>query len=148
MVKTTAPPHLQLHILLGALSYYGTAVRILLIGFVLFLANILTVVDSTSSIAWATYGAQFIYIMSSLLLLDAGYVTIARVLPIATETIDRACFLVLLAALGFMVVLPYFAAVPSSVMVSIKWVFLVTLFVLALRLVLGLFFGHRADTKQ
>lgn len=148
MVKNTAPPHLQLHTLLGALSYYGTAVRILLIGFVLLLANFLTVVDSDSSTAWTTYGAQFIYIMGSLLLLDAGYVTIARALPIAKETIDKVCFLVLLAALGFMVVLPYFAAVPNSVMVSIKWVFLVTLFVLALRLVLGFFFGNRADSKQ
>lgn len=147
MIKTTPPPHLQLHILLGALSYWGTTVRILLLGFVLLLANILTVADSANATAWTTYGAQFIYIVGSLLLLDAGYVTIARVLPIATETIDKACFLVLLAALGFMVVIPYFAAVPSSVMVSIKWVFLVTLFVLALRLVLGLFFGHRADVK-
>lgn len=145
---TSTPPHLQLHTLLGALSYWGTAVRILLIGFVLLVANVLSFADSANTTAWTTYGAQFIYVMGSLLLLDTGYVTIARTLPISTETIDRVSFLVLLSALGFMVVLPYFAAVPNSVMVSIKWVFLVTLFVLALRLVLGLFFGHRADTKQ
>lgn len=147
MAQKTQPPHLLLHTLLGSLSYWGTSVRILLIGFVLFVANLITVLNSADSVSFTSYGAQFAYIMGSLLLLDAGYVTIARALPISTETIDKVLFLGFMAALGFVVVIPYFAAVPQSVMVSIKWVFIVTLFVLALRLVLGLFFGGRTDKR-
>lgn len=147
MAHTSQPPHLLLHSLLGALSYWGTSVRILLIGFVLLIANIITVLNSIDPVSFTTYAVQFIYVMGSLLLLDAGYVTIARALPISTETVDKVLFLGIMAALGFVVVLPYFAAVPQSVMVSVKWVFIVTLFVLALRLVLGMFFGGRTDRR-
>lgn len=147
MAKTSQPPHLLLHTLLGELSYWGTSVRILLIGFVLFVANLVTVLNAPDSVSLTAYAAQFAYVMGSLLLLDAGYVTIARSLPIATETVDRVLFLGFIAALSFVVVLPYFAVVPQSIMVSIRWVFLVTLFVLALRLVLGLFFGGRTEKR-
>jgi hypothetical protein len=85
--------------------------------------------------------------MVSLLILDAGYVTIARALPISTETADKVVFLLFMTAMGLVVVLPYFTAVPAAVFASVKWVFLVTLFVLALRLVLGLFYGRRADQR-
>ncbi len=145
MAKTSQPPHLLLHNLVVAFSYWGTTVRILLIGFVLFLANLLTVLNSEASVDISAYAAQFVYVVGSLLLLDAGYVTIARALPISTENVDRVVFLLFLTLLALMVVLPYFALVPASVMVSVKWVFLVSLFVLALRTVLGLFFGHRAE---
>jgi|JI10StandDraft_1071094.scaffolds.fasta_scaffold429389_2 hypothetical protein len=147
MATSSKPPHLLLHTLLGELSYWGTSVRILLIGFVLFVANLVTVLNTVDTVSITSYGAQFIYVMGSLLLLDAGYVTIARALPISTEMVDRVLFLGFMAALGFVVVLPHFAVVPQSIMVSVKWVFIVTLFVLALRLVLGLFFGGRTDRR-
>ncbi len=144
----TQPPHLLLHNLLISLSYWGTAVRILLIGFVLFIANMLTVIGLDSSSAVQSLAAQYVYFMGSLLLLDAGYVTIARALPIAKETIDRLLFLMFIAALSCVIILPYFAAVPESVLVSVQWVFLVSLFVLALRLVLGLVFGHSVERRR
>lgn len=147
MAQKSQPPHLLLHNLISSLSYWGTTVRILLLGFVLFIANLLTVLESSAADSVSTHGAQFVYILGSLLLLDAGYVTIARALPISTETADRIIFLMFMIALGFVVVLPYFAAVPSGVATSAKWVFLVSLFVLALRLVLGLFFGRRASQR-
>lgn len=147
MAQKSQPPHLLLHNLLSALSYWGTTVRILLLGFVLFVANLLTVLENTNTDTLSVYGAQFVYILGSLLILDAGYVTIARALPISTETIDRAIFLIFMTAMGLVVVLPYFAAVPNGVLTSVKWVFLVSLFVLALRLVLGLFFGRRANQR-
>jgi hypothetical protein len=143
MATKSQPPHLLLHTLLGELSYWGTSVRILLIGFVLFVANLITVLNSADTVSLVSYGSQYLYLMGSLLLLDAGYVTIARALPISTETADRVLFLGFMAVLGLIIVLPYFAIVPQGVLVSIRWVFLVTLFVLALRLVLGLVIGGR-----
>jgi hypothetical protein len=147
MAQKSQPPHLLLHNLLSSLSYWGTTVRILLLGFVLLVANVMTVLESADAASVSTYSAQFIYIMGSLLLLDAGYVTIARALPISTETADRILFLLFMIALGLVVILPYFAAVPNGIVTSAKWVFLVSLFVLALRLVLGLFFGRRASQR-
>lgn len=147
MTHSSRPPHLLLHSLLAAISYWGTSVRILLTGFVLLIANLIAALNSIELVSLTAYAAQFLYVIGSLLLLDAGYVTIARALPISTETVDKVVFLGLMAALGFIVVLPYFAAVPQSVMVSVKWVFIVTLFVLALRLVLGMFFGGRTDRR-
>ncbi len=142
-MKKTQPPHLLLHNLIVSFSYWGTAVRMLLIGFVFFIANILTVIGVDSSSAVQSLAAQYIYFMGSLLLLDAGYVTIVRALPIATETIDRLLFLLFMTALSCMIIVPFFVAVPNSVLVSVRWVFLVSLFVLALRLVLGLVLGNK-----
>ncbi|MEO5690873.1 MAG: hypothetical protein ABIQ64_01670 [Candidatus Saccharimonadales bacterium] len=147
MPTKTRPPHLLLHDLITSLSYWGTAVRILLIGFVLFIANILTIIGVDSSGAVQSLAAQYIYFMGSLLLLDAGYVTIARSLPMADQTADKWLFLLFIAVLASMIVVPFFAAVPNMVLVSVQWVFLVSLFVLALRLVLGLILGHRVDKR-
>lgn len=133
--------------MLIAFSYWGTAVRILLIGFILMIAVLLNSIEGTATTTVSQYIVQFIYLLGSLLLLDAGYVTIARALPISTETVDKVIFLLFLCALSAAIVLPYFATVPTAVIVSAKWVFLVTLFVLALRLVLGFFLGHRTEKR-
>jgi hypothetical protein len=113
----------------------------LLVGFVLVIAHILTALNTDTTLL--SQASHFIYTMGSLLLLDAGYVTIARVLPISTELVDKIIFLLLLTALSVLVILPFFATLPVGLTVSVRWIFLVSLFVLALRLVLGLIFGHR-----
>lgn len=147
MAKTTHPPHLLLHNLISAFSYWGTTVRGLLVGFMLLIGIVLNAIESTSTPSLSQYAIQFIYLIGSLLVLDAGYVTIARALPISTETIDRVLFLLFFAALALVIIMPYFMTVPTTVFVSIKWVLLVAMFVLALRLVLGFFFGHRANER-
>lgn len=147
MPTKSQPPHLLLHNLLTSLSYWGTAVRILLIGFVLFVANMLTVIGVDSSGAVQALAAQYIYFMGSLLLLDAGYVTISRSLPMGDKTADRWVFLLFMIVLASMIVIPFFAAVPNSILVSVQWVFLVSLFVLALRLLLGLILGQRVSQR-
>lgn len=111
------------------------------------IAVLLNSIEGTATTTVSQYIVQFIYLLGSLLLLDAGYVTIARALPISTETVDKVIFLLFLCALSAAIVLPYFATVPTAVIVSAKWVFLVTLFVLALRLVLGFFLGHRTEKR-
>lgn len=144
MATTTHPPHLLLHNLIVALSYWGTTVRMLLIAFVLLLANVLMAVEGSSNYTLSEYAVQYIYVIGSLFLLDAGYVTVARALPVAAGVFDRVFFLLLMAGLGFVAVLPYFVAVPQGVIGSVKWLFLVSLFVLTLRIVVGFFFGRQA----
>ncbi len=137
------PPHLLLRNLILALSYYGVTVRLLLIGFVLFVANLIGVLDVEAGMNLSQLAFQYIYTLGSLLLLDAGYVTIARTLPIANTIVDKLVLLVIMAFLCIVIIIPFFAPVTHSVFASTKWLFLIVLFVLALRLVIGLFFGQR-----
>ncbi|MGB3023408.1 MAG: hypothetical protein WBB39_01240 [Candidatus Saccharimonadales bacterium] len=141
MTKHYQPPHLLLHNLIGALSYYGTTVRVLLFGFLLALAVTLGV--TSGGLNASKSFENFVYVLASFLLLDAGYVTIARVLPISTERFDQGLFLVLLFAVAGVIIWPYFAVGSGLVLLSAKAVFLFALFVLALRMVLGFFVGHR-----
>lgn len=141
------PPHLLLHDLIVALSYWGTSVRILLVGFVLAVATILVAVEGSTQGSASQYGAQFVYLVGSLLMLDAGYVTIARATPVAIEALDRFFFLVIMSLISAVAIFPYFVEVAPNIIVSVRWIFLVVLFVLTLRLVVGLFFGERAAKR-
>lgn len=145
--STTRTPQLSLHKLIVTFSYWGTTVRMMLVGFILLIAVALNALDVSSAVTLSQHAAQFVYILGSLLLLDAGYVTIARSMPLAMGSTDRISFLLLISVFSFAIVLPYFIAVPQGVLMSVKWVFLVSLFVLALRLVLGFFLGHSAKRK-
>jgi len=147
MSRTTPPPHLLLHDLIGALSYWGTTVRMLLVGFLLLIANILVLLDGSVSHTITEYAAQYLYLLGSLFVLDAGYVTVARALPLSVPALDKMLFFTVLILLSLLVILPYFVVVTPGVVVSLKWIFLVSLFVLALRLVVGMFFGTTTHKK-
>ncbi len=142
MAHQSHPPHLLLHKLIGALSYYGTSVRTILFGFVLAIAVVLGVTSGGLS-AGASF-ENYVYIVGSFLLLDAGYVTIARALPISTESIDQVLFLAMLVILALLIIFPYFATAPAGLLITAKESFLFALFALTLRMVLGFFVGHRA----
>jgi len=132
-------PHLLLHNLIGALSYWGTTVRVLLIGFVLGFAVLLHVVDSLTLPTTESYVLSYLYIMSCLLLLDAGYVTMARAQPLKPRMLDRMVLWVALIVLSVVAVAPYFVIVTTDLFNSLTtWLLLVVLFILALRLVLGM----------
>ena len=134
-----AQPHLLLHNLIGALSYWGTTVRVLLIGFVLGFAVLVHVVESATLPTAESYVLSYLYIMSCLLLLDAGYVTMARTQPLKPRMLDELVLWVSLVVLSVVAVAPYFIIVTTDLFYSLStWLFLVVLFILALRLVLGM----------
>ncbi len=135
------PPHLLLHNLIGSLSYYGTSVRSILFGFIFAVAVTLGV--TSGGLPVDTSFSNYVYVLGAFLLLDAGYVTIARALPISTERIDTLLFLLMLALFALLIIWPYFANAPGGLLIAAKEAFLFALFVLGLRLVLGFFVGHR-----
>lgn len=104
MKKLQKPPHLQLHKLIVAMSYWGATVRSMLLGFMLLVALGLGFV---SGVAWTDYAGRFIYTAGFYLLLDAGYVTVARLFPLK-EVGDTFFMLSVLLAVGIAIVLPYF----------------------------------------
>lgn len=141
MSRKTKIPKLMLHDLIGALSYWGTTVRILLVGFVLLLANLLVILDSSVSHKLTEYVAQYLYLLGSLFVLDAGYVTIARPLPLKLESVDKLVFFIAYLVMAGLIVIPYFVIVSPGVLVGLRWVLLISLFILSLRLVVGFFYG-------
>ncbi len=135
-------PRLSLHGLLGALSYWGSAVRVMLFGFVYACAQYLGYASSVVSLEQALQ--QWIYIVAVFVVFDLGYVTIARALPIGKELVDRGLFLVMALVYASVFLLPWFIHVSADWSVSTAWVLLAPLLVLSGRIMMGFLFGHRA----
>lgn len=137
----TKQPRLTLHNLLGAVSFWGTSVRLLLIAFLAIAVLAAHVIDASGN-----YEAElraFIYIIGSFALLDAGYVMIARSMPLKKGA-DMTVLLLVEAAIGLSYVVPNFAFVPGLSWVA-RWAILIALFILSVRALLGLLF---ANTKK
>ena len=138
MVKDIRPakqPKLLLHDLIGALSYWGTTTRILLISFVLCVLAVAHIIDSSS----ADYIMPLIYAIGCLFLLDAGYVTIARSLPFRSPVVDRSILWLLLVGATTIAVVPYVVILSTEVFHQLNtWLFAIVFFLLSVRLVLGL----------
>jgi hypothetical protein len=141
--KTTPKKPLTAHGLLGALSYWGTAARMVLVGMFVILAYVINI--SVGSGDWRYVDGEtivMIYGLATLVILDAGYVTIARSLTLDNR-IDR--WLIMLAGLG----VASFFVVPSFVemgeystrmrLVSL----IVVLLILSIRILLGLLYSKR-----
>lgn len=140
--KSTSRP-LTAHGLLGALSYWGTAARVLLVGLFVVFAYVLNV--SMGSGDWRYVDGEtmvMVYGLTVLVILDAGYVMIARALRL-DERIDR--WLVLLCGLGVasLFVIPSFVSLGQYSMRLRIVSIIAVLLILAVRMLLGLLFGKR-----
>lgn len=139
MASKTPLTQLSLHTLLVALSYWGTAVRVMLFGFVLFVATALAIMNGGSM---ADHSVRFIYLMFILLCLDAGYVTVARALPVS-EIFDRAVLLMAFLVMALVAILPYFVVMSNPSSSTSRWLLLPVLLLLAIRLVVGMVYNPK-----
>lgn len=144
MKKKSSKPTLSLHSLLGALSFWGTASRGLLFGFVSLAVFAIALSEARNSIAVDIEIMTFAYVLGSFLLLDFGYVMVSKAYTVSTG-IDRFALCVadlFIAALYF---------VPSLVVSSrislttdpLLFVVFVPVVVLTLRMLVGILFGSR-----
>ena len=140
--KSTQRKKLTAHGLLGSISYWGTTTRV-------FLASMLVafafVVNLSAAVSAQYVDAEimfFIYGVSTLLILDLGYVVAARALPL-NPVVDR--WVVTLSDLG---IAGFFVA-PSIVMMNangnyVRLVALIgALLIVAVRILVGLLFAKR-----
>jgi len=134
--KTTKQPRLTLHQLLVAISFWGTTARLLLITFVVAIIFALKLYYLTTTLEWELQVA--IYILGSFALLDAGYVIVARTLPLKRR-LDQLSLLATEAILGLAYVLPNLIYAPSLGRLA-SWSILIVLLVLGVRTLLGLLF--------
>lgn len=139
MATNNRPPHLLLHKLIVALSYWGTAVRSVLFTIVLGFALFVPATGTTAS--FEEYSVRLIVIVGMYMLLDAGYTTIARALPFKDEGPDHAIFLAVILLYAVMAISPYFVRLPAG-LYSPKLLLLAPFFVVALRLMVGVLYGH------
>ena len=87
------------------------------------------------------YGETFVYVMGSLFLLDVGYVIIARARPMLGSLLDKVVFLGAMSLVSVLILVPYFAEIPSVMRLNLQWLFAIVLLILSMRVVVGLLVG-------
>jgi hypothetical protein len=137
-------PTLTLHVLLGALSFWGTAARTLLFTFLATAVFLVALTEVTVANAVDNEILILIYVLGSFLLLDFGYVMVAR----AYRMQGVLDMLVLIGAeliLALLYIAPKLVVSPETVVRvnPLLFVVFIPIIVLSLRMLLGMLFGKR-----
>lgn len=136
---------LTLHQLLGALSFWGTASRTMLFGFVATVILALGLSEAATASAIEAQIMVFIYVLASYLLLDFGYVMIARAYPLQ-KALDLLALWVADIMLALLYVVPR-VVVNGEARLAVDpllYIIFVPIVALSLRLLLGLLFGKNS----
>lgn len=135
---------LTLHELIIALSFWGTAVRTMLFGFLAGAVFLVALTEAVNVSAADSEVMILIYVLGSFLLLDFGYVLVAR-----TYRLRRLLDVPVLALADSLLALLYIVpkvVVDSAVTVRtdpLLFVIFIPLVVLALRMLVGMLYGTR-----
>lgn len=141
--KNVTKHPLTLHELLGALSYWGTAVRLMIVAILMVAVYLMNITFDTTAAYVDGETIALIYALGTFFLFDFCYVLIARAQPIHHKTADRSSILLL----DFMLMLFYL--VPSLVVTSVSFevfrygVLVVALLALAIRILLGFLYSTK-----
>lgn len=132
-----------LHALLGALSFWGTAARGFLFGFVALMVWVVALSEATTKGAVENETMILIYVLSSFLLLDAGYVMIARAYQVL-KALDILALTVAEVILALIYVVPKLVVNPDIVMRvdPLTYALFVPIIVLCLRMLVGFLYGR------
>lgn len=139
--QTYRPPHLLLHDLITALSFWGSTVRLLLMGFLATVSLLVMLSDPT--LDGTTEVGMFIYVLATFLVFDVGYVMLARGLKLK-PALDRLAVAAGDSLIAIAYVLPTFAVTSGHWTAALIWSPLVVFGVLSLRALLGLLNPSRA----
>lgn len=146
MTKKSSPKKqpLMLHSLLGALSFWGTATRMFLFSILAVAVFLVALTETATSRGVDMEVMLLIYVLGSFVVLDFGYVMIARAytLPKALDA------LVLCAAdivLGLLYIAPKVVVSPGVNLGThpLLYVMFIPIIVLSLRMLLGILSGGR-----
>lgn len=142
--KNSQKPPLTLHSLLVALSFWGTAVRTLLFCFLAAAVFFVALTEAASPSAVDNEVMTVIYVLSSFLLLDFGYVMVAR-----TYVLQRGLDVLALIFADLMLALLYIApkvVVSSDITLKtnpLLYVIFIPIVAIGMRMLLGMLFGKR-----
>jgi hypothetical protein len=96
----------------------------------------------STTAAFLTAAQAFVYAIGSFLILEVGYLTIARAYPIQ-RLADQTVLLASDAILALCYFLPYFILVPAWFVTVSRFLFVAVLLVLGLRLLIGLLYPKK-----
>ena len=135
---------LTLHHLPGAISFWGTATRALLFGFIAFVVFGIALSESTTAATVDTEVMVLIYVLMSFVLLDFGYVMVARSYPIQ-KALDVLALVTADIFLALLYVIPKIVVNPSSRLTvdPLTYIVFVPIVVLSLRMLLGFLIGGK-----
>ncbi len=141
--KNVTKHPLTLHQLLGALSYWGTAVRLMTVGLLMLMAYLMNITFNTTASYIDSETIALIYALGTFFVFDFCYVLIARAQPIHHKTADRTSILLL----DFILLLFYL--VPSLVVTNVSMtvfrygILVLALLALAIRMLLGFLYSTK-----
>lgn len=138
--KTTTK--LTAHGLLGSVSYWGTAARFLLVSVIIVFAFFMNLSGDSSTNYVDTEILFLVFGLATLVLLDGGYVTAARALPLS-PVIDRWVVMMSDLALAAFFVVPSLIIMGSSGNKIRVISFIGALLVMSIRMLVGLLFAKR-----
>jgi len=143
--KNTKKSSLTLHSLLVALSYWGTATRLFLATFVSLVVFLIALSETDGSASSVSAEIMIlIYALGSVFLLDAGYVMVAKALPLRRVLDVMGLVAAVLTILSFYAI-PKVTVTTSAVALvnPVGIVLLFAILVLALRLLTGFLFSTK-----
>lgn len=142
--KTTPKSSLTLHGLLVALSFWGTAVRALLFSFLAATVFFVALTEAASADAVDSEVMTLIYVLSSFLLLDFGYVMIARAYALQ-KGLDVLALLAADILLALLYIAPKVVVNPEVTLKSspLLYVIFIPIVALGMRMLLGILFGGK-----
>lgn len=142
--STSKKQPLALHTLLGALSFWGTATRTFLFSFLAAAVFFAALTEANTPSRVDHEVMVLIYVMGSFLLLDFGYVTIARTYPLR-RSLDVLALIAADIFLALLYIVPK-VVVDSAIMLRtdpLIYVIFIPIVVLGIRALLGMLFGGR-----
>lgn len=141
--KTATKQPLTAHGLLGSLSYWGTAARMVLVGLFVVFAYLVNVSVGTGGSQYVDGETMImIYGLTTLIILDAGYVMVARSLTLNSR-VDRWLLLLADLAVASFFVIPSFVDLGNYSTRMRLVSLIVVLLILAVRSLLGLLYTKR-----
>lgn len=142
--KKTKKSQLTLHGLLTALSYWGTSVRLFLAVFVSIVVFAIALSETTGSLT-AVSGEVIIllYVLGCVLLLDLGYVIIARALALRPRLDAASLILADIGLLGLYALPKVTVTTVTALVNPIGVALLIVILILALRLLAGILFSPK-----
>jgi hypothetical protein len=142
--KTTQKYPLTLHALLVALSFWGTAVRTLLFSFLAVAVFLVALTEAATPAAVDNEVMTFIYVIGSFLLLDFGYVMVARAY-ILQKGLDVLALLIADILLALLYIAPKIVVSPGVVLKTspLLYVIFIPIIAIGMRILLGMLFGRK-----
>lgn len=137
-----ATKRLTVHGLLGSVSYWGTAARFLLVSVIIVFAFLVNLSGDSTTTFVDTEIVFLVFGLATLVLLDGGYVTAARALPLS-PVVDRWVVMMSDLALAALFVVPSLIIVGTDGNKLRVIGLLGALLLMSIRLLVGLLFAKR-----